>query len=463
MCGLQLRVIGVGAALICISLLQACSRTRGGLEAFEWSKEQSDAELKKIDKLEKLPKSAVGFTGGQVEIQPQAHAGIEIEGSFIKKVTNLHGDPEWVRADVTTDRRGLNKVRINKDLDSVKRSLQSTYPWLTPVSIHQLRPLIVRVNDKFTLQYELIHEMTPAALPVVLRWNDKLKLVFRAPAGASGIDALVFPEGPKLSTLARKALQNVQIMPVLTHPLFNVASEISVPIEQGASELAFPVSDPRFEEVQVFYYVEKALSWIQRALGVQLRAPVSIVLHIGAPEKTNAAFYFQGRVRLGAGDGQAYQHIPQDMSIVVHEVMHHLVSQMASLPYEKEGGSLNEAFCDYLTSEYRGRPTMGDMAYMLAPYKRSVENKEYWRVAGQGLYKDSLIISGLMWAVARALPENKGLLVAVETLVRLTPISNFADFLKRYQQAIVKVLTPDEQSIAYGVLETRNVPIYRGK
>jgi Zn-dependent metalloprotease len=149
------------------------------------------------------------------------------------------------------------------------------------------------------------------------------------------------------------------------------------------------------------------------------------VSSLGFPEKTNSAFYYSGQIRLGAGDDVTFSKIPQDPSIVIHETCHALIEALAKLPYQGEGGSLNEGFSDFFTTVLLKNPKLGEASYKKGPFKRTVENDKKVSDKKGALYADSGIVSGTLWEIYQKLGQEKSLQFALEILTRLGPNSNF--------------------------------------
>src|SRR5690606_24637168 len=136
---------------------------------------------------------------------------------------------------------------------------------------------------------------------------------------------------------------------------------------------------------------------------------IGVLTDVGYPEKTNAAFYYNGLVRLGAGDDVVFSRISWDPSIVAHEISHGVIDQISRLPFEGEGGSVNEGFADTLTTFFLESPRLGENSYKMAPFKRTVEAKVHWSHRNGGLYHDSALVSGLFWEMRTKLDSAKTL------------------------------------------------------
>lgn len=177
---------------------------------------------------------------------------------------------------------------------------------------------------------------------------------------------------------------------------------------------------------------------------------------MGAPDKTNAAFYYQNKIRLGKGDERTYSNIPQDPSIVIHESVHAVIDAIAGLPFEGEGGSLNEGFADFFTALQINSPHMGGVAYLKGPYRRSIENSLSVAERTGALYHDSGIISGTLWELRKVLGVSQARELASLTLNRMHYYSGFDEFGEELKKVVRSYLKNEEEIIkATRVLEKR--------
>jgi Zn-dependent metalloprotease len=145
----------------------------------------------------------------------------------------------------------------------------------------------------------------------------------------------------------------------------------------------------------------------------------------------------------------------RDPSVVTHEVAHAVIEQVSHLSTEGEGGSLNEAFADYFAASILDNPKMGEVSYVEGPYRRDIDNDATLAGRNGGLYHDSLIVSGTLWALRQALGTDAGQAVAFKTLSRLNADSNLVDFKTQLTQALAVGLSPDQTHKAQAVLAAR--------
>jgi Zn-dependent metalloprotease len=176
------------------------------------------------------------------------------------------------------------------------------------------------------------------------------------------------------------------------------------------------------------------LQWFRDRLGASPEQRLDVTVQVG--ERSNTAFYFQNMIRLGAGDGDRYEKLAYDPSLVMHEVGHAIVARYAGLPPDGEGGSINEGFADFFAATLLENPRMGDLAFKKGPYVRTLENSARAPTdLGAGLYGASLVVSGTLWDLRQALGPDKGELLAFRALCRLGAGAKFSDFAPALESA----------------------------
>lgn len=362
----------------------------------------------------------------------QSFAGAKIENSFIKKISE-HGSLVYLAA-VVTDLSSL-------DLEKQIKKMKAQAPTIVP--------MLQRKDDRFKdYQYEGTPEVVIQSQPwgsqafwkVIYfdkggqAWsvyvNDQEKIVFQQREGSSFHEAmaLAFTESPKRTDIRSVTLKDLTGDGTLTSQRLTVTSESQQKAVATNGLFNFSPPDEKFDQVQTFYFLNRALTYFQDSLGVKIPFGIKAIVHIGYPEKTNAAFYYNGQIRLGSGDDIVYSKIPLDPTIVMHEAAHALVETLARLPFQGEGGSLNEGFADFFTCAQLKSPLLADTAYKKKAYRRTVANSMKLADRNGGLYNDSLIVSGTLWEMREKLGEEKIVPFAVKLLSRQHPGSDLASF-----------------------------------
>lgn len=433
-------------------ILSSCVKNN---EQISWRQGDDIRSLSFLNDIETPVPQPLTVLNERIEFTSQVYEGLKVENTFVKKINSRDGALLAVDSHYNlTIKHSRPNLKDFKKTPGLLAKVRARFPFVSEKDLQSLEAVIdPKLHPVWTLSY-----FSFEGAPHVLRFDQNLKLLSNQPAGANLFDgaALVFPHGPKFSELKEVTLANLSFQPALSNPLFSITS--ALPLNFVENSLRYGTDDPRFDQVQVYFYVGETLNWIRKTLGVDLSMPLEVQLHIGAPKKTNAAFYYQGKIRLGAGDDEIYSKIPQDPSIVSHEVFHSLIETLARLPYEGEGGSLNEAFADFFTAQMRKRPALGESSYLQGPFKRSVANSKEWSDRSGGLYGDSLIISGLLWDLSENIGEESIRRVALKTLGRLNPVSRFVDFNRECRSALTELLSGEDLARARAILSKRGFP-----
>jgi hypothetical protein len=222
------------------------------------------------------------------------------------------------------------------------------------------------------------------------------------------------------------------------------------------SPLDFSLTDPRFDQIQAHADADEFLRDVMTAYGVPAgESPVQMTVRSG--QASNRATYWNRTIRIGAGDGIYYQSLPRDPTVVLHEVAHSLIDQIAGLATEGEGGALNEGFADYFAASFLDRPRMGELSVVGRPYVRTLENDQKRPLPGQAItpHGSGQVISGLFWELRAKMNRRKVDLLAFRTLERLGPAGDFSQLAPCMKAAAEGLLEPGELSLLSDVLVQR--------
>lgn len=419
------------------------------IEGPEWSKTVSEVEIK----------------DEKILMTRQSFLGIPIENSYLKKIykrNKRNNDTlELTQAEAQmTNPPALRMVRgLSFNEDKIIKDIQNQRNSFSKITIINKETVLIE-RDKQLVPALKISFFSRLGEP----WSayaDKKDSIFQTRREGSqfdektSVEATIFPNGPKLSSLTDVLLTHLNIQPTLSSSEVAVTTEADKKIISIEESLKFDPKDVRFDQVQAFYYLNKSLLWMKEKFQISFPGQLEVVVHVGYPEKTNAAFYFQNKIRIGSGDDQVYTQISQDPSIVSHESFHYLIDLVAGLPYESEGGSLNEAFADFFTCVMLNRPQLGETAYMPGPYKRSLETTVLLSEKNGGLYHDSLIVSGLLWEISQKIGMDKTLNLAIAVLKHLHRFSDFADFNTQLSIHMISDLKSEDKEIIRTILKKR--------
>ncbi len=265
--------------------------------------------------------------------------------------------------------------------------------------------------------------------------------------GVNGADgrARVFPRGPKASDLSEQTLYGLVGDGSLSSAKLAITSGLNLNVWSRDLIFNFEPTQPQFEMVQVYYFMDNALRWMKNQLGVELNRPIQVKTHIGENGVSNNAFYHNAQIYLGTGDGQVYRDMLKDPSIVVHETIHAVIDVYAGLPSEGEGGSFNEGFADLFTAFILNNPYMGEVSYLKAPFRRTLKNElKAYQDFSKGVYKNGTIIGATFWDMREKIGAEKAHKIAFRTLVRLGSGARFDDFAPAVISAMSGICTAEE-------------------
>lgn len=422
------------------------SGTLGCTRSLEWKTEEWQGEGKVP-----LPSSVsrtmtkTGFQTRDVEFRVQQVAGVKVDGSYAKlverksaKLTEGGAQTSWARSrfiqpsDLPTPQQVERSLKSKKSaLKIAERKISSLGCRQQSSSLSQAEPLLQWTGGKWKVVYRGICE-TSLGKVYEFTINERGAVSDIQSAGSSftsdfmEVNATLYPKGPKTSQLKALKLALASQPNFLFNPILDTVSDAGVKISGLDQVPSIKSPDPRFDLLQVYYYANGALTWFSRVFAFQAQS-LKVRTHVGYPEKTNAAFYFNREVRLGVGDGQAYSHLSWDPSIVIHEVMHSAIDTLVHLPFKGEGGSLNEAIADSLTALYLNSPRMGENSYQNGPYQRTLENALTFNDRTGKLYADSLILSGTIWEIGQKTDPSVALQLIEYLLTYLVPTSDFSE------------------------------------
>lgn len=438
--------------------LAACN-SKNGLHNIEWRRGDSSTLIESLDKVNVSTLSKIQSASESVEIQQQTVHGITIEDSYVKKIRDHKGDVFAVRAAVSLDDKKLESLLLSefqKRKDTILNELKIAFPAFRKRPPEKINVVIIHHGAYYEPVWNVVYT-DKHSIPWEMKLGAHLQIrsVKRVGSQFHDTPAFVFPKGPKISSLQEVILKGLAAEPTISNDHLIVTTQGDMKIVDVNNPLKFSPQDSRFDQVQVFYYLEESLNWFEKRLNVKLPMNLQAEVGVGAPDKTNSAFYYQGKIRFGSGDDQTYSRIPQDPSIVIHESVHALVDVIAHLPYEGEGGSLNEAFADFFTAIQLDNPNMGEAAYLKGPFRRTLKNDFKLADKNGGLYHDSGIASGVLWDLRIKFGLEKAKQIGLLALNRLTPGSDFIDFGSQVKEVLPQVLTEEERLSALTVLEKR--------
>lgn len=336
-------------------------------------------------------------------------------------------------------------VRLELRKNQAERRLQAlapayaraslVYPWRMEIDPARWEP-------RWLIEY--VDEAETGVWRAVVGADLRLVSHQKVSEGLADGQGSAFPLGPLVSSISSVPLAGLSGDGTLSGSQLSIITGIEPRAFASNLFFQFPLTDPRFDEVQAYFYIDQAQRFFREVLGAPLTSALTAKVNTGGT-KSNAAFYYGRRIFLGQGDGVTYQGLVRDPSVVYHEAAHALIDQLAGLPSQGEGGSLNEAFADFFAAAMLDNPNIGEASYKQGPYRRTLLNRLRAPADLSGnLYGDSLVVSGTLWDLRRSLGTAKSLRLAMGILARLGEGSKLSDFAPALSQITQLGLTASE-------------------
>lgn len=436
--------------------LSACSQS-APLKKVEWNSHSNSEKPLEVEALKRTDSPTLSVKSEKVILSQQTVSGIPVDSTFIKFIRDSKNTDKEIKAfysDALIENAHYidQATQFKKQKDLMRVKILAKYPYFSKQQELSISPLAEVTKSKISFVWSLKY-FDKSGQPWEARFGEKLQITRLQRVGSQFHDtlAIIYPAGPRKSQLETVKLSSLKITPTLSTDSLQVMSQAENKISELQSVFSYTPEDSRFDQVQVFYYLQESLNWFKANLNFSLPFQLQAEVHVGHPDKTNAAFYYSGKIRLGAGDNETYKNISQDPSIVVHESVHALIDSLSGLPFDGEGGAINEGIADFVTALQLNTPHMAESSYLKGPYRRSVENSYTLQDKNGGLYHDSGIISGLLWEIRQKIGPEKSRDLVVYLLNRLTPGSDFADF-----NSILKQVTHEniQSEIDKKIIET---------
>lgn len=428
------------------------------VKTLSWKAGDPVESLKQITDVQTTLKSSeIIYKGEKIQFAQQAFGNKVVDDTFVKKHYSKNAQIKAADAAVI-DKKSFSRTLLNKRETNPFYYLKLVSEKSVPLTVrnYNLSQVIKLENSHIQNLVAFEYELNDGTLWRAL-FDAKDKHLSTQKLG-SGIDAQVslYTLGPKQSTITDVLLRQLDITPAMSNQSIFVDSEAPQKINEISPLMKFDPKDERFDQIQVFYYLDSIQTWMKNNLSVRFPEKLYAVVNVGYPNKGNAAFYFQNKIRLGRGDDEFYTMMASDPSVVYHEAFHALIDGLARLPLgQGEGGSLNEGFADFYTTVALNRPYLGEASYLKGPYKRAVNIEKRLDEKNGGLYPDSLILSSLLWKVKEKLGSVAALQLATDTLVELNPYSDFSDFNVKFLAIVDKSLSAEDKSTVHSILKER--------
>lgn len=450
-------------SFICIS---ACQK-KLTLTEYRWSAQNSNEQLEVQSNLFTTPDSTVKIYDEIIERSQQKVGGAIIDSTYLQKISKTNGKLQYLTShyEEQTFENLAPKAEKMRNLRYAALEVMKRKHLGLHNATHIFEPeVIITGNEehpRIQYQFDFIPREGGGGYSMRVSPSYAIESLTRVGHCFQENRSLVFPTGPKLSELVETILSTLLGNGYLTSSQITIESENGERAQSENGEFVFPQDDPRFDQVQAYFFAQKTLKYAETHWDFTLRHPIKISLMHGYPLKSNDMYYMKGFIALGEGDGIAYKNIPRDPSIVTHEVAHAIIDSLSGFIDQGDPQILNEGFADYLTASIWEIPELGHTAYIKKPFKRTVEVKTLYTEKKSGsTYFNSGIISGTFWDLEKALGAKKTQMLALKTISRLGSQATFeAVFPATMDAALASKLSTRDQEAIRNVFAARAWPI----
>ncbi|MCK9467702.1 MAG: hypothetical protein M0P94_05235, partial [Candidatus Absconditabacterales bacterium] len=249
-----------------------------------------------------------------------------------------------------------------------------------------------------------------------LKWAYSVKLLSKAPLGEFLVvvdaengevlycddfiqyhegNASIFLTNPLKSKVSVGSIYNINYSGTLIGFYSKVENEDTVNAENPDNNFIYPYGNTHFEEANVYYHMNVIHDFFRTNYGyVELDKPMKTTVHYG--DKYDNAFFSPWGQYFCFGDGNKFNNLAIEASVIYHEYTHALSYEMAGLGNYGEAGGMNEALSDYFGNTITDDPEIGEwvMNKIGKPYMRSCKNDTHYPEDYIGeCHHDSLMFS----------------------------------------------------------------------
>lgn len=398
--------------------------------------------------------------GDEVVVRAPQRVGTAIvEDAYLQKIMAPDGRLKYVVSDFDPAAHGKLLPRI-AEMEEAKgatlQRLKDRYETVrTAIAISPLEIVIKRSLLDPTVYYQIEFVPHDGSSPQRWTFTPRLSIIKKFEIQSSfDAKAWIYPRGPHWSAIGQVPLHDLDGA-ALKNSLLRITTYSDREATATDDQFKFETTDPRFDQVQVFYFVQWGFELFRQQFGVSLTRPLEVKTHVGAPRRSNTMLYFHGNILFGEGDGHEYRNIMRDPTIVLHETSHAFIDAIAGLASEGESGSINEGFADYFVAHFLDHSKLGETAATDGKPVRDVANDLKLDARNGKLYHDSLIVSGMLWDLRRALGPAAFSPLVPKILARIGARGNLADLSEVIKSVLESELSGSRKIDALAILKER--------
>lgn len=394
----------------------------------------------------------------------QKWAGLPIEGAWTKQLLDQSGR---LQSTIEHSWSGEASAALQEKIAQARAcrpSLASLLPPGEKPAVEWPLELVLVEHDgqlEPTWSYAYIPSTEDTAIERRVRVCDGAPETRNVAHNIDSQPASAFAQSPLAGPVQEVVLRDLDGGETLSTAKYMVTTAKPEHAEAGENGFHYDLNDPRFDQVQVFYYVQQYLQHLGK-LGLEAVTPLQIKVQVG--EHSNMAFYYRGSIRLGSGDDVRFHERLRDPTVVLHEVTHAVIDRVARLPADGVGGALNEAFADYFAASYLADPRIGLSSSLSGTPVRDLSTAGPLPAhpADAPVYDLAQTVAGTFWDLRVSMGAETADALIAQALLALGPSSLLVDLRDALLNAAERSLSLPRQ-IDVGTLLDRHAWPRRGE
>ncbi|MBI4871646.1 MAG: M36 family metallopeptidase [Candidatus Riflebacteria bacterium] len=247
----------------------------------------------------------------------------------------------------------------------------------------------------------------------------------------------VFAVNPLRAKLSQEKLLHLVRSGRLEGEYVTVENEDTMEATAHDNRFVYDETSKHLDEVMAYFHVDRIHDFFKERFGfTALDSPMAVGVYYG--DRLDNAYYMPWANCIVLGDGDRYNVLSRDATVIWHEYTHAVTYALARFGVGGEAAALGEGYSDYFAASYAGDPRIGDwvVAKLGRPHLRTVENtKRYPEDLVHESHQDSLIWSGSLWDLRKAVGTESADALAFHAVGYLGSDASFAAAVQAVLQA----------------------------
>jgi len=264
-----------------------------------------------------------------------------------------------------------------------------------------------------------------------------------------------FKSNPLKCDITNEDALNINTNTHLYGKYFNAINEDTDYYINANNSFIYPQDNTHFDEANVYFHINRIHDFYKDVMGYNgLDKAMKATVHYR--DHYDNAFFSPWSHSFSFGDGNKFNDLAEEASVIYHEYTHAVTGDLAGLGTSGEAGGMNEGYSDYFGNTLTNDPDIGEWACakMGRDYLRSCKNKTHYpEDIKHECHADSLMWSAPLWEIREAYGATIADKIIHFSRYYINNSSKFADGL----QGILKA---DEDKFG-GVHKAKIISIFR--